>query len=564
MSKMSAELRNQASIKNLVSIAERRLAVWNELSRISHSQIGPLTLTADKTETQKADSHSIKVLVQDMPPGAEYAQDGAQTTVIMASALFERLFNQPDEQLYRLPFSAFQDLLNRNQIALEQAREQVFSYVARSDMIFPRKQVRRAGPCTELEAWLLRRSLKLPGDMLDTLSHAAPARAGLPCMVFYELRDTHTLERIKGYWLEDGLLALLFDNSARKGDHWEEARLQLTLEAPFLLVCDGVLRGSACAKALADVVGAPASNKPKPVVIILAEDVDRAMVFDDSFYTIVLPTPASVPLPQRRSPISLDDMAQAFGTSVVRLPKDQGELSLAKWRAAARNIGRCRVAQIDRQRALLVPQKPLAARSEPFRRWVDGPAPNRSRFSRGAWAIRALDALILPRPDASNAIPPISKAEALLRARMDAEDGVMAGAGAGLYWLAEQIDAPQDSLAWWLKEALRAPMLQVLRNSGVTRDTHQQLFDDLTRWVIGGDRPWRTFLIERHTGAGTHSLAEGHEDMVHRIDDDSVLIRGDLVELGVFTPVAQIKRMVDRAFQIAWHVASLNYLKHLQ
>jgi hypothetical protein len=98
----------------------------------------------------------------------------------------------------------------------------------------------------------------------------------------------------------------------------------------------------------------------------------------------------------------------------------------------------------------------------------------------------------------------------------------------------------------------------------VTQDGQPQIFDELSRWVGGGDRPWRTFLIERDASAGTHSLAEGRADMVHRIDHDSVLILGELVELGVFTPVAQIQRMVDRAFQIAWHVASLNYLKHLQ
>ncbi len=523
------------------------LALWANVSEHGRRQIGPIKRSVDDVSLDRFLAKSLterQKFARQSPSGVEYQHDGTKTAVIIAAALYDVLIN--------LPWSEYKEseaeAIRQN---LFEARNVVLNYFGQPDVARPFSELVDLAlwppaDTDELEAWLLRQPLTISGDSPAQMTKFYPITdIQFPFIVFKRPQDNYSLESLDVYWLDRGMNVTYFDNIIRHPTRWDKTRLQLTLKTPYLLLCNGILRGNEWSQAITDKIRDERDPRSaKPVLIILADGVDEDIQFpSEDFYSLVLPAPRDATLDPQGSDLprrpQLEMMARAFGAGVAHLWVDPIAREEPDWTLLAEKLGRCEMAQIDRQRTVLVPPDQAA---------VTGEAPAED------WYARSIHALILPADSEEST----GQAEAMMRWRIEAEEGVVAGAGAALYWAAQLLAEAKNEPAGWLQQALQASLRQILENAGVDPDDaatgHQ-----VTEEVDSADGPWRSFFVDRDRVWVDDILTNPEIKARFRvIDTDPPTILGQAVELGLVTPLSQIQRIVAYAPLIAWQLALLH------
>ncbi len=526
------------------SVAEG-LALWTNVSEHGRRQIGPIKRSVDDMPIDRFLAKSLaerQRFAKQLPPGIEYQHDGIKTAVIVAANLYDTLIKEYD------PSEG--EAIGQN---LFEARNVVLDYFGQPDVSRPYAELveQALWPPADrddlgLEMWLLRHPLTISNDSPAQMTQFFPiSDIQFPFIVFKRPQNNYSLEALNVYWLNKGMNVTYFDNIIRHPTRWDETRLQLTLKNPYLLLCSGILRGSEWHKAIANRIRE--ERKPgsaKPVLVILADGVDGDTQFPSKdFYSMVLPASYDATLASQDSDLParprLEAMGRAFGAKVAHLWVDPKEPKEPDWTLLAENLVRCEMAQIDRQRTVLVPpEQRQTASEEPIEDWY----------------ARSIHALILPADSGEST----GQAEAIMRWRIEAEQGIVAGAGAALYWAARLLAEAENNPAGWLQAALQAPLRQILENAGVgpdDADTGQQVAED----VDSAAGPWRTFFLdqEREWVDGI-LVGDENQENFRVVDTQPPIILGQAVELGLVTPLSQIQRIVAYAPSIAWQLAMLD------
>jgi len=525
----------------VAEVLAEQLALWETISERSHRRLGPppIKRSVEDLPLDKflaATTAERRKFSRQSPLGIEYQHDGVKTTAIIAAVLYKKIVN------------AWHKLNRPADIwpTLSKATQDVLTYFKDRSVARPVEDLIEETPQSEytpegLEGWLRQEPLSKPSDLpVQMCLSYSTVDLHYPFIV---LKNAHEqsckLEQQQVYWLGKGLNSTYFDNIPRRdGSRWEGRRLQLTLHNPYILLCNGILRGNEWGQIIDHTLNGWRPYGLKPVLIVLADGVAEGTTFPKDCYSLVLPTPRDEEHdsdnPYIPSRPGLEAMAEAFETQVVRLwrkPKDQEDQEEPNWNLAAAQLGQCLIAQIDRQRTVLLPHFAVDfdADFEPGKR---------------DWRIHNIYTLTLSQDNEET----ISQAEAMMRWRIEAEEGVVAGAGAAFYWAAHLLDEdvegstdPNLDPVQWLQQALRAPLRQLLTNAHIDLDETEG--QAVVKWVDSADAPQRTFRFDFTTP---------FPDAVPSI------IRGEAIELQIVTPLPQVRRTIELAGQLAWQLALLH------
>ncbi len=568
--------------------ARQQLEFWEYLAEWSHNNIGPnKDQTTSYLETQLAgflvsdsDDLAKSEWEREVPAGVEYQQDGAKTTVIIADKLFKE-FKAWFDSRTRPNTNTIAESLNIYKI-LGEATNAVLGYFSgeyhhsgENGHTIERDQVVENAPGLPPtpENWPLHKKLDEYSDSYDPDDdHRYRKHPRIPAedarFPFLVVLDTHlqddSYEFANVYALDQGLGTAYFDNVPTS--IWDEL-LELHLEKPYLIFCNGILQGSGWYQAFAqDIQKFGRENGDKPYLIILADGVADDAEFPPGFYSIVLPTPFdeeranSDYVPKRPD---LKKMACTFGTKIVHLwasPSNTQE----RERLDAQ-LKRCDYAYIGYTSSKLI----SSIEEEPFAM---------HEFDLGCQGWRTERVRLVK----ANKEESLGRVGAMMRWRIEAEEGLAAGAGAALYraadWLKEYIanvppapsfdpddyfSPPARSFDFddyfeyiaetgspdptqWLQAALREPLRQILNNSDINPDSERGR--GIVAKINNAESPRLTFWI--NTDETQNNIPE---------DDQSVNIElGDAAELGVVTPLLQLRRNIEQAVPLAWQLALLH------
>ncbi|MEW5960953.1 MAG: hypothetical protein AB1801_24770 [Chloroflexota bacterium] len=573
-------IRHLTDDDELATAIIRQLDLWEKISQRSHRQLGPWPVKGAVDDLPLGEFVAVtaeqqRKSVRETAPGFEYRLDGAKTIVVIATTIYEKFFQYwlpvypPPYESKEYPKQA-RAQLNQVWREVSRATQTVLGYFQQPGNIIGFDEFQNADRidmpypdfAEALRRWLLAyRQPLLPADARPFDQIYPVTDRQFPFIAFKAPgRPDYSLETRSVYWLGQGLNIAYVDTLPRQDDpRWEEQRLQFTLPRPYLLLCNGVLGGQAWAGALDRLE--PDAGDLKPALIILADGVEQETAFPENFYTLVLPAPHDHVFdpdqPWAAARPRLQEMALVFETDLV----DVGQAAGADIDWAGR-VTRCELAQIDRRRTVLVPAAYPTGRDE-------APALD--------WHVRSIHTLVLPGEREET----IGQAEALMRWRLEAEQGLVAGAGAALHWVAARLAvkdyddgsdlAPPDEAAGdddaaaddilgneegqpagpaddilaaetekeatvpfepdvWFRQALQAPLRQLLANAGIEYES--LIGRRVQAWVDEVDAPRHTFRLN----------AAGKDP----------LVLDEATDLGLVTPAPEIRRTIRLAANLAW------------
>lgn len=498
--------------------------LWETVRQVSRDQIGPVSNPeAPGVPAPEFGDHILEV-VNDLSasPFVDYQFDGTKTGTIIADTFYNRLRGG----------DLAQAALDLQAIIPEMVERLGMPGVSFSlDEVNARARI----PVEGLDGWLREQRIEPQASTPLMQSTPFPAvDARYPFVVYRRDQEGFALTEHAAYWSGRGLSGLLVQDDGLMQDEsqWDGERLQATLRQPYLLLCNGVLRGEEWGESIAVRIGR--EGTADPVVMILADGIAEGTPrFEDAFTSIILPAPNDQVLDEGayipRRPI-MERMAELFGGRVVNLWVEPATQKKPEWRELGAALGRCEAAQVDRHRSVLA--------AAPERGWI--PDGNNG----DEWFPLMIHGLTLPLQTNET----LAKAEMLLRKRVEMADGVVAGGCAALYWLADRLEADTRITAW-AREALRAPMLQILENAGMPPESEQAR--RIGEWVSSAELPTQTFFIDEQRAwvDGDHSFEV--------IDNDYPVLLGDARDLGIISPLPQIIRISQEALRAGFELAFL-------
>lgn len=507
-----------------VDFFNKQHQLWETVRQVSRDQIGPVNNPeAPGVSMPEFQDHILEV-VNDLSasPFVDYQFDGTKTSTIIADTFYNFL-RRGDLTQAALDLQAIIPEL------VERLGRQGLSFSL--DEVNARTQIAVEG----LDGWLREQSIEPQASTPLMQSTPFPAvDARYPFVVYRRDQDGFALTEHQAYWSGRGLSALLIqdDGLMRDESQWDGERLQVTLRQPYLLLCNGVLRGGEWGESIAARIRR--EGTADAVVIILADGIaEDTPRFEDVFTSVILPAPNDQELADGayipRRPI-MERMGELFGARVVNLWVEPSTQKKPEWGQLGDALGRCEAAQVDRHRSVLV--------ASPER----GGIPDGNR--RDEWFPLRLHTLTLPLQTSET----LAKAEMLLRKRVEMADGVVAGGCAALYWLAGRLEA-DTHITNWVREALRAPMLQILKNAGMPPESEQA--QRIGEWVSSAEFPTQTFFIDERRAwvDGDHSFEV--------IDNDYPVLLGDARDLGIISPLPQITRISQESLRAGFELAFL-------